>query len=99
MIRYMRRGASKFCLIGCMAALCLMAGCARKTETVMVPRVVRVSPPAALMVPTPEPAWTGNLNGDLEDYGREAVLQLRECNRDKARLRDWATGEMAGATE
>ncbi len=82
-----------------MAALYLLTGCARKAETVIVPRVVRVSPPAALLVPTPEPAWTGNLNGDLEDYGRDAVLQLRQCNQDKARLRDWAAGEAAGATE
>lgn len=81
-----------------MVALCLM-GCARKAETVMVPRVERGSPPAALLMPTPEPAWTGNLNGDLEDYGRDAVLQLRQCNQDKARLRDWAAGEAAGVTE
>ena len=99
MIRRMRHGGNRRCLIVCMAALCLLTGCAREAETVMVPRVVRVGPPAALLAPTPEPVWTGNLNGDLEDYGREAVLQLRQCNQDKARLRDWAAGEAAGGTE
>lgn len=68
-----------------------MTGCA-KPETVLVPQAVRISPPAVLMQDTPEPVLSGDTNGDLEDLARDALLRVRACNQDKARLREWAAG-------
>lgn len=44
------------------------------------------------MQDTPEPVLSGDTNGDLEDLARDALLRVRACNQDKARLREWAAG-------
>lgn len=58
-----------------------------------VPQVVRVTPPEVWLLETPEPVLHGATNGALEDLARDALLQLRTCNRDKESLRKWAAAQ------
>lgn len=90
MTKAMQTGGARLCLTAC--ALAFLTACAPKIETVTVPQVVRVTPPEAWLLDTPEPSPYGNTNGALEDLARNALLQLRTCNRDKESLRKWAAG-------
>lgn len=62
--------------------LCLCAACSRTVE-IPVPHPVRVTPPAHLLTPTPEPAFRGTTNGDLLEWALENREALRMCNADK----------------
>lgn len=53
------------------------------TKTVMVPQVMYISPPAHLMVPTPEPQCGHETNGDLADCYDATRAALRSANADK----------------
>ena len=80
--------------------LMLVGGCSTKplvrTETVLL------SPPAGLMQDCPETAIPkSGSNGDLLEVAKKLRLDLAECNRSKARLREWIAQEKAamGRTE
>lgn len=57
-----------------------------------MPEVHRVTPPAALMQPTPAPVMSGSTNGALLDYALDARASLDQCNADKASMRQWTEG-------
>jgi hypothetical protein len=59
-----------------------------RTETVLL------APPAALLADCPEtPVPVSGNNGDLLELARMLRIDLAECNRSKARLREWAEAE------
>lgn len=65
-----------------------------KTETVML------IPPSALLMDCPEtPIPESGNNGDLLEVARMLRLDLAECNRSKARLREWAASNSGIAGE
>ncbi len=70
--------------------LCLLlcAACSGK-QVVSEPEVVRVTPPALLMTPTPEPACRHTLttNGDLLRCYGEYQDALARANADKAAMK------------
>lgn len=57
----------------------------------MVTRVEILEPPAALLVDTPIPAWTGGAYRDLVEYSLELISALHRANADKAALREWVS--------
>ena len=78
--------------------LCLMAsltGCARsKTEVIEIPVeklvVEKIKAPDELLADCPEPNLDSlRTTGDLERLFAEALVSLRDCNADKAQLREW----------
>lgn len=69
--------------------LLMLGGCSAK-PTVKTQFSVRL-PPAALMQDCPEtPIPAEGNNGDLLEVSASLRLDLAECNRQKARLRQWA---------
>lgn len=75
-------------------ALCLLmlGGCSAKplfrTETVLL------SPPSSLMLDCPEtPIPNSGANGDLLEVAKLLRTDLAECNKSKARLREWVARE------
>lgn len=69
--------------------LLMLGGCSArpliKTET------IRLVPPAALLADCPEtPIPESGINGDLLEIAKLLRIDLAECNRSKARLREWA---------
>jgi hypothetical protein len=51
-------------------------------------------PPAALLADCPEtPIPASGSNGDLLETARMLRIDLAECNRSKARLREWVEAE------
>jgi hypothetical protein len=80
--------------------LAVLGGCSAKplvrTETALL------TPPAALLQDCPETAIPeSGSNGDLLEVAKMLRLDLAECNRSKARLREWIERENAamGKTE
>ena len=80
--------------------LAVLGGCSVKplvrTETALL------RPPAALLQDCPETAIPeSRSNGDLLEVAKMLRLDLAECNRSKARLREWIERENAamGKTE
>lgn len=78
----------------------VLGGCSVKplvrTETALL------RPPAALLQDCPETAIPeSGSNGDLLEVAKMLRLDLAECNRSKARLREWIERENAamGKTE
>ncbi len=74
--------------------LCLipLAGCGAGTP----PITVRLRPPAALLLNTPEPVMAGNSNGALLEYALDLRTALRTANADKTALRQWAAAPEDG---
>lgn len=64
----------------------LLAGCAHT----QAPQVIREVPPAALLEDCATPQAQLRTNGDLADHILALRFALRECNNDKAALREWA---------
>ena len=54
-----------------------------------MPQVVRSTPPAALLEPTPIPEFAGSTNGDLVDYIETLRGAIAECNADKVGVAQW----------
>lgn len=78
---------SKF---GLLALLLLMLGGCSAKPLVRTELVIKL-PPEALMQDCPEtPIPASGSNGDLLDVAASLRLDLRECNRQNARLRQWA---------
>ena len=74
--------------------LILLGGCSTKplvrTETVLL------VPPASLMQDCPETAIPqSGSNGDMLEVAKMLRLDLAECNKSKARLREWVAQEKA----
>jgi hypothetical protein len=78
--------------------LCLTAwltGCATsEPEVIRVPYekvvVEKVKVPDELLRECPEPNLDAlETTGDLERVAGEALLYLKECNEDKAKIREW----------
>lgn len=90
----MKSIASGLILIFLMA---LLTGCgSSKSQVIRVPVekivVEKVQVPAELLKDCPEPDLDSlNTTGDLERVAGEAILSLQECNKDKERIREWAT--------
>ncbi len=64
----------------------VLAGCAHTQP----PQVIRELPPAALLEDCPVPVADLATNGALVDHILSLRYALRECNNDKAALREWA---------
>ncbi len=76
-------------------SLILLGGCSTKplvrTETVLL------VPPASLMQDCPETSIPkSGSNGDLLEVAKMLRLDLAECNKSKARLREWVQAESQG---
>jgi hypothetical protein len=68
---------------------CLLAsliGCAHEVVSAP-PQVIKVTPPAALLLATPSPDFAGSTNGDLVLFIDELQAALDVCNADKAAVR------------
>ena len=66
-----------------------LGGCSAKPLTRV--ETAFLAPPAALLADCPEtPIPAGGSNGDLLEAARMLRIDLAECNRSKARLREWA---------
>ncbi len=59
---------------------------------VVVTESVPVLPPAAMIQPVPEPAYTGTTNEDHLNYTLDLRAALRECNAQFEALRQWREG-------
>lgn len=74
--------------------LCLMwsAACcpARQIEYVTRAELVRLEPPAVLLLNVPEPVLSAGTNRGLLLYALELRAALARANADKAALRIWA---------
>ena len=75
--------------------LAVLGGCSAKplvrTETALL------TPPAALLQDCPETAIPeSGSNGDLLEVAKMLRLDLAECNKSKARLREWVQAESQG---
>ena len=55
-----------------------------------VPEIVRITPPALLLLPTPEPPCIAATNGDLFSCWQDMRDALARANADKAALKSWA---------
>ena len=72
--------------------LLMLGGCSAKpltrTETILL------SPPAALLADCPETQiQESGSNGDFLEVAKMLRIDLAECNRSKARLREWLRTE------
>ena len=77
-------------------ALCLLmlGGCSTKGLSVTRTDTVALVPPSALMADCPETSFPEvKTNGDLLELAIARELDLAECNRSKARLREWVEAE------
>lgn len=63
----------------------LMASC-----VTVAPKVERLSPPADLLRPCPEPEYDKSTNGGLASGLARFRESLGLCNADKAALREWS---------
>lgn len=71
------------CLLGTLTAC--------GTEPVQpAPEVIKIHPPAVMLIETSLPPFVGATNGDLAGYIDELINALGQCNADKATLRAWA---------
>lgn len=68
--------------------LLLVTGCAN-TRTVYKTNTVYLTPPAILIADQPVPEYTGSTWADVLAYAGVLQSELRMCNWDKARLREW----------
>lgn len=77
-------------------ALCLLlfGGCSAKPQIMTRTETVLLSPPAALLANCPEtPVPAEGSNGDLLELAQMLRIDLAECNRSKARMREWLKEE------
>lgn len=68
--------------------LMLLAGCS--THKVLTKtEMVKMLPPATLLQACPLPLWIGRTNQDLAVYILELQSIIKQCDNDKALLREW----------
>lgn len=73
--------------------LLILGGCS--TKPLIKVETVLLSPPAALLADCPEtPIPERGSNGDLLELAKLLRIDLAECNRSKARLREWLNKEL-----
>ena len=77
--------------------LCLLGCAACSTVTPGPVTTVRLTPPSALLLETPEPRLAEPTNAGLLDYALDLRAALRKANADKAALREWASAKPAAA--
>ena len=91
----------KFSMFG-LPALCLLmlGGCSMSQRPQLVQSAtVLLSPPAALLADCPEtPIPASGTNGDLLELAKLLRIDLAECSRSKARLREWTARERTSIT-
>ena len=76
--------------------LLMLGGCSAKPLTLTKTVPVLLAPPAALMQDCPETAIPqSGSNGDMLEVAKMLRLDLAECNKSKARLREWVAQEKA----
>ena len=81
---------------GLLLLLMMLSACSVKpltrTETVVL------APPSALLANCPEtPIPASGSNADLLETAKLLRIDLAECNRSKARLREWVIQELSAA--
>ena len=83
----------KYLRIGLLPLLLLMlGGCSVKP--IIKTEVVPLVPPAALLADCPETVIPeSGSNGDFLEVAKMLRIDLDECNRSKARLREWVATE------
>ena len=77
-------------------ALCLLmlGACSVKPQVIVKTELVILAPPAALLADCPEtPIPARGTNADLLTLAKMLRIDLAECNRGKARLREWIAVE------
>ena len=80
--------------------LLLMMLSACSARPLVKTEIVVLIPPSALLMDCPETLIpTSGNNGDLLEVARMLRLDLAECNRSKARLREWAASNSGTAGE
>ena len=76
--------------------LAVLGGCSVKP--IIKTEVVPLVPPAALLANCPEtPIPASGSNADLLETAKLLRIDLAECNRSKARLREWVIQELSAA--
>ena len=74
--------------------LMMLGGCSTRPLTLTKTVPVLLAPPASLMQDCPETEIPqSGSNGDLLEVAKMLRTDLAECNRSKARLREWIEQE------
>ena len=59
--------------------------------------MIRLTPPAVLLLDTSEPELTDHTNGGLANHVLDLRSALSKANADKAALREWVKGMLHNA--
>jgi|GEM_PF-2095794 len=82
---------NRILIIGCVALpLITFSGCSPQPPQV---EIIRLEPPPALLLETPEPRLTGKDNEAMLNLLLGYRAALRKANADKAAIREWVGHE------